>query len=152
MLEDIFQEVYAKFKLNFYRGIFQRVKGRLGSLNVTEAFAVEAIYALREPTIGEFAESIGISQPNATYKVNSLMKKGYIEKINSEKDKREYHLRVTQKFLDYYNINNEYIHTVMERIKARFTKEETEKFIEMLRIISRELMPENSQLNTRYGT
>jgi len=151
MLEQSFQEVYAKFKLNFYRGIFQRVHDRLGNLNVTEAFAVEAIYALREPTIGEFAESIGISQPNATYKVNSLIKKGYIEKINSEKDKREYHLRVTQKFLDYYNINNEYIHTVMERIKARFTPEETNKFDEMLRIISRELMPENSQINTRYS-
>ncbi|MGI6577535.1 MAG: MarR family winged helix-turn-helix transcriptional regulator [Eubacteriales bacterium] len=148
-LEECFQEVYSKFKLNFYRGIFDRVSDRLGSLNVTEAFAAEAIYALREPKIGEFAEAIGISQPNATYKVNSLIKKGYIKKINSKKDKREYHLRVTQKFLDYYNINSEYVHTVMERIKERFTPEQTAFFTEMLRIISRDLMPENSQIHNR---
>jgi DNA-binding MarR family transcriptional regulator len=148
-LEDYFQEVYAKFKLNFYRGIFERLKDRLGSLNATEAFAAEAIYALREPKIGEFAEAIGISQPNATYKVNSLIKKGYVKKINSPIDKREYHLKVTQKFLDYYNINSEYIHIVMERIKKRFTPEQTAQLAEMLRIVSRELMPENSQITER---
>jgi DNA-binding MarR family transcriptional regulator len=150
-LEERFQEVYSKFKLNFYRGIFDRISERVGSLTATEAFAVEAIYALREPRVGEFAEAIGISQPNATYRVNSLIKKGYVEKINSETDKREYHLRVTQKFLDYYNINNEYIHTVMERIKERFTPKQTEDLTEMLRIISRELMPENSQIQNRYA-
>ena len=80
-----------------------------------------------------------------------MIKKGYVEKINSETDKREYHLRVTQKFLDYYNINNEYIHTVMERIKERFTPKQTEDLTEMLRIISRELMPENSQIQNRYA-
>ena len=150
-LEERFQEIYSKFKLNFYRGIFDRISERVGSLTASEAFAVEAIYALREPKIGEFAEAIGISQPNATYRVNSLIKKGYIKKINSETDKREYHLRVTQRFLDYYNINNEYVHTVMERIKERFTPMETEVFTEMLRIISRELMPENSQIQSRYA-
>lgn len=151
MLNEIFQEVYSKFKLNFYRGIFSRVHDRLGSLNVTEAFAVEAIYALREPTIGEFAEAIGISQPNATYKINSLISKGYVEKVNSDTDKREYHLKVTQKFLNYYNINNDYIHEVMERIKKRFTPEDAARFEEMLYVISRELMPENAKLNSRYG-
>ena len=88
-LEERFQEVYSKFKLNFYRGIFDRISERVGSLTATEAFAVEAIYALREPRVGEFAEAIGISQPNATYRVNSLIKKGYVEKINSETDKRD---------------------------------------------------------------
>ncbi len=150
MLDEIFNEVYAKFKLHFYLGIFDRVHERIGSLSATDAFAAEVIYALRSPTISEFADSIGISQPNATYKVNSLIKKGYIEKINSDSDKREYHLMVTKKFLDYYNINNEYIKVVMDRIKKRFTPEQTNQFEEMLRIVSRELMPENSRINGRY--
>jgi DNA-binding MarR family transcriptional regulator len=150
MLEEIFKEVYAKFKLNFYLGIFDRVHERVGSLSATEAFAAEVIYTLREPTIREFAECIGISQPNATYKVNSLISKGYIEKKNSDSDKREYHLKVTKKFLDYYNINNEYIKVVMDRIRKRFTPEQAKQFEDMLWIISRELMPENSQLHDRY--
>ena len=31
MLEEIFKEVYAKFKLNFYLGIFDRVHERVGA-------------------------------------------------------------------------------------------------------------------------
>ena len=60
------------------------------------------IYLLDRPTIGEFADFIGISQPNASYKVNSLVTKGYLERVLSDDDHREAHLHVTKKFLDYY--------------------------------------------------
>ena len=145
MLEITFNEVYTKFKLNFYRGIFERLKERESSLSASEAYAVEVIYALREPTISQFANYLNISQPNATYKVNTLIRKGYIEKVNSDIDKREYHLRTTQKFWDYYAINQNYINTIMKRIRERFTEEETNQLSYMLNIISRELMTENSE-------
>ena len=144
MLDDIFNEVYTKFKLNFYRGIFERLKEREASLSASEAYAVEVIYALHEPTISQFANFLQISQPNATYKINTLIRKGYIEKINSNVDKREYHLRTTDKFSNYYAINQNYIHTVMQRIRERFSDEETKQLERMLNIISRELMTEST--------
>ena len=42
----------------------------------------------------------------------------------SAHDKREYHLQVTQKYKDYYNISNDYVHAVTERIRQRFSPEE----------------------------
>ncbi len=36
---------------------------------------------------------MGISTPNAAYKIGSLVKKGYVEKIQSTTDRREYFLR-----------------------------------------------------------
>lgn len=143
MLEDAFAEVYTKFKLNFYRGIFERLKERESSLSASEAYAVEVIYALREPTISKFAEFLQISQPNATYKINALIRKGYIEKVKSATDRREYHLITTQKFRDYYAISQNYMTTVIQRIHKRFPPEETKKLEDMLSIVSRELMPEN---------
>ncbi len=140
MLEKVFKDVYQKFKLNFYLGVFARVKERDMSLSMAEAFSVEVIYSLDKPTISEFAQCIQISQPNATYKVNALIKKGYIEKVPSEKDKREYHLKVTDKFVNYNSINDSYIDMVMKRIKKRFPDEDVAKFEEMLGIISSELM------------
>ena len=83
-----------------------------------------------------------ISTPNAAYKVNSLVDKGYIRKIRSEKDRREYHLEVTQKYLDYYNISTAYMSQVMDRILQRFSPEECAKLEEMLEVVSQELMPE----------
>ena len=103
---------------------------------------MEAIQALGSPTVNEFATFMRISPPNAAYKVNSLIKKGYIRKVQSPDDRREYHLEITQKYIDYYNISTAYMSAVMDRIAQRFTPAECAQLEEMLTIVSRELMPE----------
>ena len=115
MLEEVFSEVYNKFKLHFYKKLFERLGDRETSLTTVETFCMETIYAMKSPTINEFATFLGISTPNAAYKVNSLVKKGYLEKIQSEDDKREFHLRPTKKYFDYYDVSNAYRSKVMER-------------------------------------
>ena len=142
MLQDSFLEVYDKFKLEFFRRIFEQVREREGSLTAMEAFSIEIIHALNEPTIGRFAEFLNISQSNATYKVNSLIKKGYLKRQNSDTDRREYHLVLSEKFYNYAGLLSSYEMTVMERIKERFSAEDVEKFDNMLSVISKELMPE----------
>ena len=104
MLQDAFFTVYTKFKLHFYKEIFQRFQSREASLTTVETFCMETIMALGHPTINEFASFMCISSPNAAYKVASLIKKGYVRKVQSETDRRECHLEVTQKYIDYYNI------------------------------------------------
>ena len=145
MLEKSFSEVYDKFKLQFYRKVFELVKERDGSLSAMEAFSLEVIKMLDNPTVGEFADFLNISQSNATYKVNCLIKKGYIERENSSKDRREYHLVLSKKFYDYIDLLSNYEDTVMQRIEERFSDEDVEKFNSMLKIISNELMPECSR-------
>ncbi len=147
MLSDEIIDIYNKCRLYFYMQVFSRFENREATLTTVESFSMECIKALGEPTIQEFANMMGISAPNAAYKVNSLIQKGYIEKIQSANDKREYHLRPTQKFLDYYNISYAYVKKLEERCKRRFTSEELEKLDEMLRIISTELMPELNEKN-----
>ena len=142
MLNNAFFNVYTKFKLHFYKEIFQRFQTREASLTTVETFCMETILALGKPTINEFASFMYISPPNAAYKINSLIKKGYIRKIQSEVDRREYHLEVTQKYIEYYNISSSYMLEVMERISQRFSPEDCEKLAEMLTVISKELMPE----------
>ena len=71
-----------------------------------------------------------------------LVKKGYVEKIQSTTDRREYHLRPTQKYIDYYNISYSYLSTVVRRVRQRFPEEDVDKLEQMLTIISDELMPE----------
>ena len=142
MLRDAFFTVYTKFKLHFYKEIFQRFQSREASLTTVETFSMETIMALGKPTVNEFASFMCISSPNAAYKVNSLIRKGYLRKVQSEEDYREYHLEVTQKYIDYYNISASYLEEVMARIARRFTPEECGKLEEMLEIVSHELMPE----------
>lgn len=142
MLEKSFIEVYDKFKLQFYRKVFELVRERDGSLSAMEAFSLEVIKMLDNPTVGQFADFLNISQSNATYKVNNLIKKGYLERQNSQTDRREYHLILSEKFYRYAELLTSYEIKVMERMKERFGQEDLEKLDEMLQIISDELMPE----------
>ena len=142
MLKQTFSAVYDRFCFQFYRGIFDQVKEREGSLSAMEAISLEVIHMLGQPTIGQFADFLNISQSNATYKVNSLIKKGYIERENSQTDRREYHLILSDKYRTYREISGKYRDTVMERVAARFSAEDAAKFEEILNVMASELMPE----------
>ena len=142
MLEKNFIEVYDKFKVQFFRKVFEKVRERDGSLSAMEALSLEIIRALDEPTVGQFADFLNISQSNATYKVNNLIKKGYLVRQNSTTDRREYHLVLSEKFYRYAELLTAYELTVVGRMKERFSEEDVEKLNEMLTVISNELMPE----------
>jgi DNA-binding MarR family transcriptional regulator len=142
MLEESFIKVYEKFKVQFYKKIFEKVKERDGSLSAMEGFSLEIIRALNEPTVGQFADFLNISQSNATYKVNSLIKKGYLVRQNSTTDRREYHLVLSDKYYSYAELMTSYEQTVVNRMRERFGEEDAKKFDELLTIISEELMPE----------
>lgn len=144
MIEESFSEVYKKFKIHYYKDVFAQAPNRELSLTTMEAFCAEIIGALDNPTINEFATFMNVSSPNATYRVNSLIQKGYIVKVQSETDKREYHLHVTDKYYKYYNISQRYVDTVLQRVKEHCSKEDVEAFDRVLTVMKEELMPEIS--------
>ena len=145
MLEKHFADVYNKFKLQFYRRVFELVRERDGSLSAMEAFSLEVIYMLGQPTVSQFADFLNISQSNATYKVNNLIKKGYLERQNSTVDRREYHLILSEKYYTYMNLYANYELTVMHRVAEHFPPEDVAVFDRILQVMSDELMPEFKQ-------
>ena len=145
MLEKNFADVYNKFKLQFYRRVFELVRERDGSLSAMEAFSLEVIYMLGQPTVSQFADFLNISQSNATYKVNNLIKKGYLERQNSTVDRREYHLILSEKYYTYMNLYANYELIVMRRVAERFPPEDVAVFDRILQVMSDELMPECKQ-------
>jgi DNA-binding MarR family transcriptional regulator len=141
-LNESFADVYSRFKLQFYRHVFSRFAEREASLTSVETICVEVIQALKEPTISEFAKFVNISQANATYRIQSLIKKGYIIKRQSATDKREYNLVLTERYHAYSSVTSAYIEKVSGRIEERFAPQESALFKHMLDVIAAELMPE----------
>ena len=94
------------------------------SLSATEAFSADIIHLLGSPTISQFAETIGISQPNATYKVNQLAAKGYLHKTVQAHDRREIVLTTSEKFSGYFDENEEEMQKKVAALSAQFTPEE----------------------------
>ena len=132
-------ELIEKTKLNFCCRLFRSVKEREGSLSAMEAFSLEILSSMEEPTVSKFAKLTGISQPNASYKVQSLIKKGYIKKSASENDKRENILRLTDKYYSYSSLYSEDLEKASENIEKTLTKEERMIFERVLKKLSDEL-------------
>lgn len=135
MLEQIFR-CYERFRLITYRSMFRLLRERDSSLSAAEAYAVDVIHLLHGPTIKEFADCLGISQPNATYKVNHLIQKGYVHKIPSQEDRREAHLHVTDKYMRYWNESNRSLTRALEVLRDRFTPEEVDTFTRMIETLA----------------
>ena len=132
-------ELYRNLRLAHYRNLFGQLREKDGSLSATEAFSAEVIYLLDRPTIGEFADFIGISQPNASYKVTSLVTKGYLERVCSDDDHREAHLHVTKKFLDYYGRQLPDMKSAVTSALTSFTEQEIELMTRLFHKLNRHL-------------
>lgn len=93
-------------------------------LSVSEVFSLYFIDLMNGPTLKSYAEAMGISQPNATYKVNALVEKGFVEKQACLEDRREMNLFLTRKakkIIKDGEISQEELETAL---RARFTEEQ----------------------------
>jgi len=141
MLEKSFETLYLMFRSNYFKRVLEEIGNKEGSLSATESFCIEIIYLLGKPTISEFANHLNLSVPNATYKINSLVKKGYLVREQSKTDLREQYLCVTDKFLGYYGLNDVLIANLIKQIKGTFSQEDVKSLDDMMiRVI--ELMKE----------
>ncbi len=138
-IAEAVSELYKNLRLSHYRNLFGQLQEKAGSLSATEAFSAEVIYLLDQPTIGEFADFIGISQPNASYKVNSLVTKGYLERVSNEEDHREAHLHVTKKFLDYYGRQLPDMKSAVSSAISSFTEQEVQLLCRLFGKLNRHL-------------
>lgn len=141
-LEQEFSSIYDKFRLHFYSQIFSRFETREATLTTVESFSMDCIMAMDHPTVAEFAGMMNISAPNAAYRVNSLVQKGYLKKVQSKEDARIYYLEPSEKYMRYYQISRDYLDTVAARCRDRFPEEDYLKLTSMLHIVNRDLMEE----------
>ena len=133
---DSIIKCYDRLRLISYRGLFHVLRERDSSLSAAEAYSVDVIYLLHGPTVKEFADCLGISQPNATYKINHLIQKGYVEKIPSQEDRREIHLHVTDKYMRHWKESSSTMHRAVTILEERFSEEEMNVFSRMLETLA----------------
>lgn len=148
MLYEEVLELYNRSRLMHYRTLFGRIHEKDGSLSATEAFAADVVSLLGEPSIKEFSDHLGISQPNATYKVNSLIAKGYIEKLPPRGDRRETRISVCNKFFTYSGEQNEVIARAVKSLESSCSAEELETFEKLLKKLSAAVEAESREKTT----
>jgi DNA-binding MarR family transcriptional regulator len=71
--------------------------GELAELSMRQIVYLETIAALGEPTFSDLAHRLGISKPSVTAIVDKLIQKGYLERVQSDADRRVFHVHLTEK-------------------------------------------------------
>ena len=72
-------------------------------INATEFSVMEFLYSKGEKSIQEIRDRILLASGSATYVVDNLEKKGYVNRIVNETDKRVTYIKLTRKGKDLIN-------------------------------------------------
>ena len=68
-----------------------------GQLTMRQVFYLDKIIRMEAPTFSEIADACQITKPSVSAIVSTLIRKGYVEKVQDADDKRVYHVVVTEK-------------------------------------------------------
>ena len=133
-LRKTMEEIYSHLLIRYYQKLFTHSNNEIIDLSAMEISMLEIIYHLQQPTYSELSAFMHISQPNLTYRINNLIQKGYVESTTDEKDKRRHYLKVTSKFFDFYEIDNEYLNQLSWQVLEQLSPTENQVLEKILNI------------------
>jgi len=92
---------------------------------------IDTIDRLGHPTLGEIARTLKLSKPSVTAIVDKLSDKGYIEKCQSDEDRRSFHVHLSAKGKKLVKMHNE----THQRIAGLFRSHLDEKDLKALVVL-----------------
>ncbi|ADY57146.1 regulatory protein MarR [Syntrophobotulus glycolicus DSM 8271] len=87
-------------------------------------------------TISKLAEALQITKSGVTIKVNELVKKGLVEKVQSVRDKRIHYLKLNPNISAIYGMFDRIGQNMEETLRKKYTENELSLFSGMLHTIA----------------
>jgi len=105
-------------------------------LTSTQLNYLEAINELSGPSTTELAAAMGITKPTVTIAIERLIQKGCVYKVNSNADKRSFHLYLTEVGIQ-INKRHDYAHDYLtDLISESLDTEEQSVLVRLLEKVS----------------
>lgn len=102
-------------------------------LSIKEMHTVEAIGMYRQRTTTEVAKKLRVTVGTLTVAVNNLVRKGYVERIRSENDRRVVKLGLTKRGRLLYRLHDKFHKEMVKETIEDMQPEEIEVLIKGLR-------------------
>lgn len=110
-----------------------------GNLSYNSVMYLDIIDFQENCTVSSLAETLRISKPAVTKKVNELIQLGYVVKTQSEKDKRVYYLRVSDEIKKSSEFYERPFERAIRKIEARYDVEHLAVLCDVLDTFSEEV-------------
>lgn len=126
LLVEIFNEVLMIEQTALKQGIFNDV-------TITEVHTIEGIGMYEAKSMSEVAKTLGITVGTLTIAINNLVKKGYVERVRSEEDRRVVKISLTRKGKLLYRAHAKFHNDMVKSTINGLDKKEEELLIEALK-------------------
>ncbi len=125
LLVDIFNSVLKFEEKALWEGPFNDV-------SITEVHTVEAIGLDEKKKMSEIAKKLNITLGTLTTAINNLSRKGYVERVKDNFDKRVVFIRLTKKGRFLFRVHENFHEKMVSFVIENITKEEEEVLISAL--------------------
>lgn len=102
-------------------------------LSMTEVHILEAIQKSESNMMSAIAKRLMVTQGTLTVSTSKLVKKGYVERVKDEKDKRIVRLTLTEKAESVIQIHNQFHEAMIEKLLNELELDKEEELIRSLK-------------------
>ncbi|AYW48377.1 MarR family transcriptional regulator [Tetragenococcus osmophilus] len=100
-------------------------KSQFNDLSITEMHTIEAIGMYKKKTTSEVAKELSITVGTLTIAINRLVKKGYVERLRSEDDRRVVKLGLSKKGRLIFRVHQRFHMEMVKSILQGMSDEES---------------------------
>jgi DNA-binding MarR family transcriptional regulator len=93
---------------------------------------IDTINKLGNPNLGEIAKALKLSKPSVTAIVDKMAGKGYIQKFQSDEDRRSFHVHLSAKGKKFVKMHNETHHKIADLIKNNVESKDLKTLVALL--------------------
>jgi len=93
---------------------------------------IDTINMLGNPNLGEIAEALKLSKPSVTAIVDKLASKGYIQKIQSDEDRRSFHVHLSTKGKNLVKMHGETHNKIVDMLQNNLDSKDLKKLVTIL--------------------
>lgn len=105
---------------------------RFSELSMRQMLYLNTIIRMGHPTFSDLAKELNVSKPSVTANVGTLVKKGYVAKVQDHEDLRSFHIVTTQKALDFDELHQNVHKNLAHHLAAQLNDIEIEQLAGLL--------------------
>ena len=106
-----------------------RIEEMVNDISFVLSLYLKEIAEMNTPTLSEIAAHIKRSKPSVTIAVDKLESKGYIKRVQSNRDRRSFHIHLTEKGKRFHEAQKTTEYKMYEKLNSSLNEEEMKQLI-----------------------
>jgi DNA-binding MarR family transcriptional regulator len=105
---------------------------RFAELSMRQMLYLNTIIHMGHPTFSDLARELGVTKPSVTAIVTTLIKKGYVRKIQDDEDRRAFHIVLTPQGVQFEELHASIHKRLADLLASRLNGEDLDQMTRLM--------------------